>query len=167
MNKFDFNSKVAVKLNENGKMLYYLDVMDNTLADDKLNSNGYLVGTLEEIMIFLGTTYPNETKQIDALSSNIIHFVEEEKCMSLTDEVIIYLSDFGKQLYYLDIKDSIDEQNLSNKLSENNYLVISMSELIRIFGRDLDALPFQTEEILIDEKYLKDSKELDIDTRNR
>lgn len=78
MKQISFDTKVNIKLNERGKHLYYLSLMNNKMQSDVLQSDGKLITTLENVIELLGPSYHGFVPVFDALSSDQL-YLEEEK----------------------------------------------------------------------------------------
>lgn len=150
----DFNIKVMVELNDKGKQLYYLSIVNNQNVTSELNNDGRLIASLKEIIQLLGVSTSNFKPLDEGLMSNKLYLIDEKKYMDLNDYVAVQLTEKGKQLYYLNIQGLEDEKNMSERIIDNDYLFISIKDLIRYFGDYLEQNPFKVDRIFINENDL-------------
>ena len=143
MGNFNLNSKVIIKLNEKGKQLYYLGVLNNEMDGTELQNDGNLIAPFQKVMNLLGDVkQPINT----VLESEQLYIVETGKSVLLDTMIYVQLSDYGKQVYYLSTMDTHDAKTL---VSRDDYLLLSIRDLIRIFGDHLEALPFDHDDIML------------------
>lgn len=143
MEKFNLNSKVEIALNEKGKNLYYLGVLNNEMDGTELQNDGNLIAPFQKVMTLLGDVKESINNVIE---SEQLCIVETGKSILLDTMIYVQLSDFGKQVYYLSKMDTHDSNSL---ISRDDYLLINIRDLIKIFGDHLEALPFEHNDLII------------------
>ena len=156
MKKIGLDSKVSIKLNENGKHFYYVCVEHGDIVNSELRSDGTLVASLEEIINLFGEKYSNIIPINLFVDSDKMYIEDEGKIVSLDAMILVQLTDFGKQLYYLNM---MGEEYSKGIITKDDYLLISIRDLVRIFGGNLNAVPFENEELLVKKEFLMDQNQ--------
>lgn len=167
MKSINLNSEITIKLSDLGKQLYYLYIYDNREKEAELLYNLDLEKNLKIPLKKIFEIFGDGKASLEEVFTSGILIDDVQKEFALDNIVGIKLSEQGKNAYYLyvscnmaNIFDSEEEKTyrtiMENRLVKDGLLMISLKELIMIFGGEDVSKIFAEESFMIDERDLKE-----------
>lgn len=161
MKKISFETKVKVKLNDNGKNIYYLYNKINEIDDFKpINNDEILEISIKDFLKIFSIGGYNLYSLLEIES-----ILVEEQELFINTPIKIKLTSFGRQIYYLYIYDIIFsnknldglkiDQEMENYLDNGDFLTLSLEEINMIFGKYIEKNPIVLDSFEVLEKNLR------------